>query len=93
MIEPVGVHKGRAQIERPTTTDTIGHRKVEQVNLVFLLGILSDPLRLLHVADEVPEGILPAVTELNGPLPRRRSARKEPVKARGSSRSGLDPAA
>jgi hypothetical protein len=67
MVDPVGVHAGSAEVDRPTTADTITQRHVEQVHLVLHLGVLGDPLWLFHVADEMTEGILPAVPKTHLP--------------------------
>ncbi len=80
--------KGALTFKRPTAADAVSHRNIEEVDLVFLLGVLCDPLRLLHITDEVPERILPAVANIDRPLSRGCSTGEEPVDARENSGAG-----
>ena len=82
-VERAGPERGALALRGP-----VRDLDVEQVDLIFLLGILRYTLRLLDIAHEMTEGILPSVAETDGPASGRRSARKDPAAGAKRRRSG-----
>ena len=81
VIDPVGVHNGGAHVYAPTAAYPIAEGDVEEVDFIFLLRVLQDALRLLDIADKMAEGILPSISETDGPFPRSRRSAEEAIDA------------
>ena len=67
VIDAVGVHEGTADVNAPATAEAIAESHIEEMDFVFLLSVLLDALGLLDIADEMAEGILPAIADADGP--------------------------
>jgi hypothetical protein len=59
------------------------------MDFVFLLRVLRDALRLLDIANEMAEGILPAIAEADRPFPGSRWAAEDTVNAAERNVTGI----
>src|SRR5262249_23272821 len=95
VINPVSIHNGTAHGKAPSSAEAMTQGHVEEVNLILLLGVLRDALRLLDISYKMAERILPAIPEADGPLSGSGSALEAPAAdTSGAVRAGfITPAA
>src|SRR5215472_9071527 len=88
VIDPVGIQNRSAQRKGPAAAQTVTQGHIEQVDLIFLLRILCDALRLFDIPHKMSEGILPAMAETDGPFARGRCAGENPATSASSTVRG-----